>query len=30
MLIAQAQVEDLTIVTHDSKFGPYGVPLLWT
>jgi PIN domain nuclease of toxin-antitoxin system len=30
MLIAQARVEGLTIVTHDPLFGPYGVPLVWT
>jgi PIN domain nuclease of toxin-antitoxin system len=28
MLIAQAQVEGLTIVTRDRRFEPYGVPLL--
>jgi PIN domain nuclease of toxin-antitoxin system len=30
MLIAQAQLEHLTIVTHDPKFPPYSVPILWT
>lgn len=30
MLIAQARVEGLTIVTHDPLFCPYGVPLVWT
>ena len=30
MLIAQASVERLTIVTHDDAFRPYGVPILWT
>lgn len=30
MLIAQAQVEGLTIVTHDRWFEPYRVPVLWT
>jgi PIN domain nuclease of toxin-antitoxin system len=29
MLIAQALVEQLTIVTHDRRFGPYGVPIIW-
>lgn len=28
MLIAQAMVEDLTVLTHDPAFGPYGVKLL--
>ena len=30
MLIAQAQVETLTIVTHDERFAAYKVPVLWT
>ena len=30
MLIAQAGVERLTVVTHDSRFRGYGVPLLET
>lgn len=30
MLIAQALVEGLTVVTHDRKFEPYRVPVLWT
>lgn len=30
MLIAQAGVEGLTIVTHHRQFEPYGVPVLWT
>jgi PIN domain nuclease of toxin-antitoxin system len=30
MLIAQAQLEGLIIVTHDALFRPYGVPILWT
>ena len=30
MLIAQAQVEGLTVVTHDQRFDPYRVPVLWT
>lgn len=29
LLIAQAQVEGLTLVTRDGQFAPYGVPLLW-
>ena len=29
LMIAQAQVESLTIVTCDSQFPAYGVPLLW-
>lgn len=30
MLIAQAQAEQLTLVTHDAMFRPYGVPIIWT
>jgi PIN domain nuclease of toxin-antitoxin system len=30
MLIAQAQAEQLTIVTHDTIFRPYGIPIIWT
>ena len=30
MLVAQALVEGLTVVTHDRRFEPYGVPVLWT
>jgi PIN domain nuclease of toxin-antitoxin system len=30
LLIAQAKIEGLTIVTHDDVFRPYGVPILWT
>jgi len=30
MLIAQAEVERLTLVTHDRAFEPYGVRTLWT
>lgn len=30
MLVAQAQVEGLTLVTHDRKMEPYGVPVIWT
>lgn len=29
LLIAQAQVDGLTIITSDAKFPAYGVPLLW-
>ena len=29
ILIAQAQVEGWTIVTHDGAFKQYGVPVLW-
>ena len=29
LLIAQALVEDLTLVSRDSEFAPYGVKLLW-
>ena len=29
LLIAQARVEGLTLVSCDSNFQPYGVPLLW-
>jgi prevent-host-death family protein len=28
-IIAQALVEGLTIVTHDQRFEPYGVPVIW-
>jgi PIN domain nuclease of toxin-antitoxin system len=30
MLIAQAQTEGLTQVTHDREFEPYRLPVLWT
>lgn len=30
MLIAQALVEGLTIVSHDEQFEPYGVAIIWT
>lgn len=30
MLIAQARHEQLTLITHDRKFEPYGLPILWT
>ena len=29
MLVAQALAEQLTIVTHDRRFEPYGVPVIW-
>jgi len=29
MLVAQAATEGLTIVTHDRKLAPYGVPTIW-
>lgn len=30
MLIAQAQVEGLTVVTSDRYFEPYGIKIVWT
>jgi PIN domain nuclease of toxin-antitoxin system len=30
MLIAQAQAEQLTLVTHDTIFRAYGIPVIWT
>jgi PIN domain nuclease of toxin-antitoxin system len=30
MLVAQALCERLTLVTHDRRFAPYGVEVLWT
>jgi PIN domain nuclease of toxin-antitoxin system len=30
MLAAQAQVESLTLVTHDRQLQAYAVPILWT
>jgi PIN domain nuclease of toxin-antitoxin system len=30
MLVAQAQVEQLTLVTHDPQLQPYGISILWT
>jgi PIN domain nuclease of toxin-antitoxin system len=30
MLVAQATLEDLTLVTHDVQLKPYDVPILWT
>ena len=30
MLIAQAQAEQLTLVTHDTMFRRYGIPVIWT
>ena len=29
MLVAQAKIEGLTVMTPDVAFAPYGVPLLW-
>jgi PIN domain nuclease of toxin-antitoxin system len=29
MLLAQAMVEGLTLVSHDRRLEPYGVPVLW-
>lgn len=29
LLIAQAMVENLILLTADAKFGPYGIPTLW-
>ena len=29
MIIAQAQLEGLTLVTHDARMRPYGVTVLW-
>ncbi len=29
MLIAQAQVEGFSIITHDAKFKHYNVPIIW-
>lgn len=29
MLVAQARVERLTLVTHDRRFGPYGGEIVW-
>jgi len=29
MLVAQAQIEGLSIVTHDDRFEPYGVLMTW-
>ncbi len=30
MLVAQAEVEGLTLVTHDRRSEPYGLEILWT
>jgi PIN domain nuclease of toxin-antitoxin system len=30
MLVAQATVERLVLVTHDRSFEPYGQPIVWT
>ena len=29
LLVAQAMVEGMKTLTSDSKFGPYGVPIVW-
>jgi PIN domain nuclease of toxin-antitoxin system len=29
MLVAQARLEHLTVVTHDRAFAPYGGTVLW-
>jgi PIN domain nuclease of toxin-antitoxin system len=29
LILGQAQLESLTLVTHDRTFEPYGVPILW-
>lgn len=30
MLVAQSEIEDLTLVTHDRALGAYARPILWT
>ena len=30
LLVAQAQIEGATLVTHDRAIEPYGVPVIWT
>lgn len=30
MLVAQAQIEELMVITHDELFRPYEVKILWT
>ena len=30
MLVAQAKVERLVVVTHDRQFEPYGIAIIWT
>jgi PIN domain nuclease of toxin-antitoxin system len=30
MLVAQAILEGLTLITHDRRFKPYDLPILWT
>jgi PIN domain nuclease of toxin-antitoxin system len=30
LLVAQAQIEGLTVVTHDAALGDYGIPVRWT
>lgn len=29
LLVAQARLEGLTLVTHDRRFEPYRIPILW-
>jgi PIN domain nuclease of toxin-antitoxin system len=30
LLVAQARIEGLTLVSHDAAFGAYGIPVRWT
>ena len=30
VLVAQAQVEGATVISHDRAFAPYGLPMIWT
>lgn len=30
MLVAQARMETLTLVTHDRRLAPYGIDIVWT
>jgi len=30
MLVAQAQLEGLVLVSHDRRLAPYDIPILWT
>ena len=29
MIVAQAQIEDLTVITHDRAIAEYGVDVMW-
>jgi len=29
MIVAQAQLEDLSVITADARIAEYGVPLVW-